>query len=170
MKSLVRFAAVLIFVVALNAADLPKCDADNGGLALPTGFCALVVADGVGVARHLVVAPNGDVYVAIQGNNPGGIVALHDTNGDGRFEVKEHFGEGSVTGIALRHGYLYVAHPTTVERYKMTAGQVLPSGAPETVVMGLPGGRQHGDKGLTFDDKGSLYVNVGAPSNACQNP
>ena len=81
---------------------------------------------------------NGDVYVAIRGNNPGGIVALHDTNGDGRFEQKEHFGEGSATGIALRHGYLYVAHPTKIERFKMIAGQLVPSGAAETIVQGLP--------------------------------
>jgi len=170
MKSVIPFAAAVIFAAGLDAATPPKCDADNGGLTLPSGFCALVVADGVGVARHFVVAPNGDVYVAILGNNPGGVVALRDTNGDGRFEQKEHIGQGSTTGIALRHGYLYVAHPNSVERYKLTAGQLVPSGAPETVVMGIAGERQHGDKGLTFDDKGSLYVNVGAPSNACQSP
>jgi len=43
-----------------------------------------------------------------------------------------------------------------------------PAGDPEIVVKDLPGVRQHGDKGLTFDGRGSLYVNVGAPSNACQ--
>ena len=31
-----------------------------------------------------------------------------------------------------------------------------------------PGANEHEDKGLAFDGKGSLYVNVGAPSNACQ--
>jgi glucose/arabinose dehydrogenase len=30
--------------------------------------------------------------------------------------------------------------------------------------------RGHADKGIAFDGKGSLYVNVGAPSNACQMP
>ena len=40
----------------------------------------------------------------------GGVVALRDTDGDGQFEMKEHFGAGSSTGIALRNGYLYVAH------------------------------------------------------------
>jgi glucose/arabinose dehydrogenase len=34
--------------------------------------------------------------------------------------------------------------------------------------MGLEGVAQHGDKGIAFDGKGSFYVNVGAPSNACQ--
>lgn len=82
--------------------------------------------------------------------------------------MKEHFGEGSLTGIVIRNGYLYVAGMNSVLRYKLTPGQLKPPGAAETVVAGLPGVRQHGDKGLTFDGKGSLYVNVGAPSNSCQ--
>ena len=98
----------------------------------------------------------------------GGVVALRDTNGDGQFDMKETFGEGSSTGIALHNGYLYVAHTQSVERYKMTPGQLKPSGAAEVVVTDLPGEREHGDKGIAFDGKGSLYVNVGAPSNACQ--
>src|SRR5579859_8022045 len=43
----------------------PACDPDNGGITLPAGFCALVAADGIGPARHIAVAPNGDVYVAL---------------------------------------------------------------------------------------------------------
>ena len=67
------------------AATLLACDPDNGGITLPEGFCALVVADDLGAARHLAVAPNGDLYVAIrnQDDAPGGIVALRDTDGDG---------------------------------------------------------------------------------------
>lgn len=55
-----------------------------------------------------------------------------------------------------------------IQRYKMAAGALTLPGNPETVVTGLPGMRSHRDKGLAFDGKGSLYVNVGAPSNACQ--
>src|SRR5690242_3947271 len=39
------------------------CADDNGGITLPPGFCATVFADNIGHARHLVVAPNGVVYV-----------------------------------------------------------------------------------------------------------
>ena len=39
------------------------CDQDNGGLTLPPGFCASVFADNLGRARHLAIAPSGDVYV-----------------------------------------------------------------------------------------------------------
>jgi glucose/arabinose dehydrogenase len=96
-------------------------------------------------------------------------VALRDKDGDGKFETKEQIGEGSSTGVALRNGYLYVATTTGVLRYKMTPGQLKPSGASETIVMDLPAGRAHQDKDIAFDGKGSLYLNVGAPSNACQN-
>ena len=93
-----------------------------------------------------------------------------DANGDGKFEVKESFGEGSVTGIALRNGYLYLGKMNSIERYRMTPGQLKPAGPVEVVVSGLEGERQHGDKGIAFDGKGSVYVNIGAPSNACQSP
>jgi glucose/arabinose dehydrogenase len=155
--------------VSLSAAG-PACDPGNGGLTLPAGFCAIVAADNLGHARHIVVAPNGDVYIALQGGRDGGggVVALRSTKGDGRLDMKETFGEASSTGIALHNGYLYVAHTQSVERFKMTPGQLKPSGAAEVVVKDLPGEREHGDKGITFDGKGFFYVNVGAPSNACQ--
>jgi glucose/arabinose dehydrogenase len=162
----------------LSGQSKPNCDADNGGIRLLPGFCAQVVADGLGVARHMAAAGNGDLYVALQtaggrGNVPetgGGVVALRDGNGDGKFEVVEKFGAGSTTGIGIRNGYLYLAHPLSVERMKLTEGQLRPTGAAETVASGFSTDRQHQDKGLAFDGRGSLYVNVGAPSNACQNP
>jgi hypothetical protein len=63
---------------AQRARGLPACDPDNGGLILPEGFCALVVADGLEGARHVDVTANGDIYVHLRGsrgaepNPPGG--------------------------------------------------------------------------------------------------
>lgn len=154
----------------LGAANPPACASDNGGIKLPAGFCAEVVAEGIGAARHMAVAPNGDVYVALLSgrDSKGGVMALRDTNGDGKFEMKEQFGDLSSTGVALHNGYLYVSTVRAVIRYKMTLGELKPAGEAEVVVADLPGEREHGDKGIAFDGKGSLYVNVGAPSNACQ--
>lgn len=149
------------------------CDPDNGGITLPDGFCALVVADDLGPARHLTVAANGDVYVATLGGRGAQappLVALRDANGDGKFEQTERFGESGATGIAIRNGYVYVGTPTSVVRYKLTAGTLKPTGAAEAIVSDLPAQRQHEDKGIAFDGRGGLYVNVGAPSNACQQP
>src|SRR6267143_7082154 len=91
------------------ATATPVCADDNGGITLPAGFCATVFADNIGHARHLVVAPNGVVYVntwsgRYYGNDtpPAGgfLVALHDTNGDGRADVALRFGDGIQTGSA----------------------------------------------------------------------
>jgi glucose/arabinose dehydrogenase len=168
------FAGIALVSIATLRGAAPACDPDNGGITLPAGFCALVVADDLGPARHMAVAPNGDLYVATQGGRGGQgappLAALRDADGDGKFEVVERFGESGATGIALRNGYLYVGTPTSVIRYKMTAGALKPSGAAETIVSELPAQRQHEDKGIAFDGRGGLYVNVGAPSNACQQP
>jgi len=173
-------AGLAIGALAIGVSGQSKiaCDPDNGGIKLAQGFCALVVATDVGVARHMAVAANGDLYVATQSRGGrgqpetgGGVVGLHDGDGDGKFEMREQIGTGSTTGVGLRNGYLYLAHPKTIERFKMTAGQLKPAGAPETIVANLPpDSAQHNDKGLTFDGRGSLYINVGAPSNACQQP
>jgi len=171
-------AAITALAISVNGQSKIVCDPDNGGITLPQGFCALVVANDVGTARHIAVAPNGDIFVATQSRGGrgtpetgGGVVALHDADGDGKFDTREAIGSGSTTGVALRNGYLYLAHPKTIERFKLTAGQIKPPGAAEVIVAGLPPETaQHNDKGLTFDGKGSLYINVGAPSNACQAP
>src|SRR5215467_13679494 len=136
-----------IITAQSNAAVTPACDPDNGGLRLPQGFCAVVVADGIGTARHLAVAANGDVYVALQGRGSGGgIVGLRGKKGDGKLDSQYVFGNGSTTGIALRNGYLYAATTTSVVRYKLMPGELKPTGAPEVLVLGLPAARQHGDK------------------------
>jgi glucose/arabinose dehydrogenase len=147
----------------------PVCDPGNGGITLPDGFCAAVFADDVGRARQLEVASNGDVYVAMSGGRgSGGVVALRDADGDGHAEVRQPFGEGNSTGIEVHNGALYVARVDAVVRHKMRAGQLTPEPQAEVVVSDLPQRRQHADKGMAFDGSGSLFVNIGAPSNSCQ--
>lgn len=57
------------------------CAGDNGGIALPPGFCATVFADNVGHARHMAVAANGVVYV----NSWSGRYYVNDTPPPGGF-------------------------------------------------------------------------------------
>lgn len=153
-------------IAAFSTSD---CDSDNGGLELPTGFCATVVADSLGRARHIVVRDNGDIYVALREvANGGGIAALRDTTGDGRADIIERFGDFGGTGIDLRNGYLYFAPDTAVIRYRLAEGELVPQGEYEVVAGGFPEQRQHAAKPFAFDEAGNLYVNSGAPSNACQ--
>jgi len=149
---------------------LPACDADNGGITLPSGFCAVVAADGVGVGRQMAVAANGDLFVAARNSesSPGAIVALRDTNGDGKFDVREQFAAQGGTGLALRPGFVYLGQDTKIVRYPRKERELKASGPAETIVT-LPDQPGHRAKGLAFDGNGGLYVNVGAPSNACQS-
>ena len=148
------------------------CDADNGGLELPSGFCAVVVAKNVGRARHMVVNTNGDLYVALDnapdGSVTGGILGLRDTNGDGRADVQVRFGPTGGNGIALRGNRLYFAPDDRVIRYDLANGALLPAGPPATVVSALPSSGDHHRKTVVLDDAGGMFVNIGSEGNACQ--
>ncbi len=164
--------------VSVLATDFPikpvknklKFDASNGGISLAKGFKALVVHEGVGKARHIDVAPNGDIYVKLSKLESGkGIVALRDADGDGKAEIKNLFGAYRGTGMSIHNGYLYASSDTSVYRYKMTANGLLDDNAKaETIVTGLKLERQHESKPVTLDDDGHLFVTFGAPSNSCQ--
>jgi glucose/arabinose dehydrogenase len=163
-------------VSALARTEQPACDAGNGGITLPAGFCATIFADSLGAVRHVTVAPNGDVFVVLQraarrdtgaAAPRGGIVGLRDATGDGRADVREYFGELGGTGLALAPGYLYADARTAIVRYRLVPGQLRPSGPPDTIVAGLPT-TGHGAHPIVLDGRGGLFVNVGSQTNACQ--
>jgi glucose/arabinose dehydrogenase len=181
---LFRYALLLLAIMACSAGEgrsaaSDRCDRGDGGITLPPGFCASVFADEVGVARHLVVTPTGDVYVALEDasrssattthvkgeNGRGGIVALRDTNADGRADIRLRFNDASHSGMALRSPWLYSSSVTSVLRYRLDSGS-LAIGAPDTVVTGFPDGG-HSSRSLAFDDAGNLFVNIGSDTNAC---
>ncbi|QEC52648.1 glucose/arabinose dehydrogenase [Anseongella ginsenosidimutans] len=146
-------------------------DPDNGSIELPENFGALVVADSLGRARHLTVRENGDIYVAIENlDKGGGIAALRDTTGDGKADQISYFGDYSGTGIGIRDNYLYFAPDSALFRYPFKGDELLPEAAFETIAYGLTSRNQHAAKTFTFDDQGNVYINIGAPSNACQDP
>lgn len=159
---------LLVLLATLSArAALPAPDADNGGLTLPPGFRALVVADKLKPLRNLTVAPNGDIYVKTR---QAGIYGLRDTDGDGRADVVQEFGSGGGTGIALRGDWLYHSTNSQIFRYKLAPGELVPAGEPERIVRDLPDKRQHNAKVFAFGADGRLYVEVGSPSNALGQP
>ena len=74
MRHLPRYLAIVLAVTPFAVLTLrggergaSACAPDNGGLALPEGFCASRIADDVGQVRHLAVAPSGDLYAAVCG-------------------------------------------------------------------------------------------------------
>jgi glucose/arabinose dehydrogenase len=140
----------------------------RGDISLPDGFKAIVVAEELGRGRHIIVNDNGDIYLALrQLNNDGGVACLRDTSDDGVADIVEYFGEHPGTGIGIRNGYLYVGADYGVYRYKMTEGELVPTGEAELIAGGFPEQGSHAVKPFAFDNEGNMYVNVGGPSNAC---
>lgn len=141
----------------------------NDQLQLQEGFKAVVVHEGVGSGRHMTVRDNGDIYIKLRSEKNGhGIVALRDADGDGKAEMVEYFGpEDGGTGIEISGDFLYFSSDVAVYRYKLGEGLV-PEGEAELIAGGFKPERQHAAKSIALDGAGNLYVNVGAPANACQ--
>src|SRR5271165_805722 len=128
-----------------------SCPQDDSGLKLPAGFCATIFADGIGHARHLVVAPNGVVYVntwsgRYYGNDTphagGFLVAVQDTTGSGKADFNQRFGEtvqsggAGGTGIGLYGTSLFAEINDKIVRYALPAGSLVPQGPAVPIVTG----------------------------------
>jgi glucose/arabinose dehydrogenase/mono/diheme cytochrome c family protein len=168
-----------------QSAQAGSCAGDNGGITLPSGFCATVFADKLGHVRHMVVAPNGVLYVNSWSGRyyhydkpPAGgfLVALKDTKGDGHADVIERFGDGvpqgsaGGTGIAYYNDAIYAEQNDKIIRYALptSADAIAPTGAPEVVVSGLPLTGDHPMHPFIVDAQGQIYVDVASATNSCQ--
>lgn len=151
-------------------------------LKLPPGFTATVFADSLGGARHLVVTTNGTVFVntwyspydSARKAPPGGyVVALRDTNQDGRADLIRRFGRTSEsgskggTGIALNRTALYVEADSEIVQYSLSPKDFLPTGDTMSIVTGLPTQGGHPMHPIAVDDR-NLYINMGSKTNSCQ--
>jgi glucose/arabinose dehydrogenase len=162
---------VLGFVLHFSPGTHQACDPDNGGLVLPEGFCAAVVASQAGPVRQLAVAPNGDLYAALSGkagDGTGGVLAFRARDGDGKPEERASFGPGGGNDVKVHDGHLYFALNDRIVRYRLAGGSLEPGGKEETVVSGLPSDGGHVAKSLAFGSGGAMYVNIGSKTNSCQ--
>ncbi len=136
----------------------------------PAGFSNVVVGKDFGRVRHIAVNGNGDIYMKLEKLLKGkGIIRLRDKNKDGVMDDTLAFGNYIGSGIALKNGYLYASSNTEVFRYALDAQQNLVNpDQPERIVTKLIDKRQHANKTFALDNAGNIYVNIGAPSNVCQ--
>jgi glucose/arabinose dehydrogenase/cytochrome c5 len=168
---------------ATTPAQAADCKGDAAGIALPDGFCATVFADNIGHARQMAFSPDGNLYVntwsGIYYNNgavPAGgfVVALKDTNGDGRADVIERFGETVAnggkggTGLTFYNGMVYAEINDRIVRYRLAPNEVAPKSEAETIVSGLPTTGDHPMHPLLITPKGDLLVDLGSATNDCE--
>jgi glucose/arabinose dehydrogenase len=167
-----------------EAADTSTAAAAQGStvdsVTVAEGFRYTVFADTVGLARHITTRPNGDVYVNTWRSPydtgrrvpPGGfLVALRDTNQDGKADQVRRFGSESGnggTGIAFFGDAVYAEAGPNILRYRLADGELVPTARPDTIVSGLVVEGGHPMHPFTIDPDGNLYVNSGSATNACQ--
>src|SRR4026209_2248790 len=175
--SMARSTALILTALGLTSAmrisplTETKCDADNGGLVLPEGFCATLVASQLGRVRQLAVGPNGDLYAALSGkpgDGSGGVMVFRDRDGDGKPDQRASFGPSGGNDVKLHNGYLYFALNDRVVRYRLGGDALEPAGKEETVVTDLPRDGGHPAKSLAFGPGDAMYVNIGSKTNSCQ--
>jgi glucose/arabinose dehydrogenase len=164
---LLSLTPVLLGVTLHHLGSAPPCDRDNGGLVLPQGSCAVVVASDIGPVRQLAVTASGDLYAAIASGEHG-VLAFRDTTGDGKPDEQASFAPAGANDVEVHQGFLYVALDDRVLRYRLSPGKLAPSEKPETVVSGLPDTGNHKAKSLAFGAGDAMYVSVGSATNSCQ--
>jgi glucose/arabinose dehydrogenase len=154
---------------AVLLAATPVLAAEPDGLVVPSGFHAMVVADGLGPIRHMAIRGN-DIYFSTRHgrDQPSvGIVAVR-MGADHKAMDTEHFGNvDQGTGIRIYHGWLYAASGTGIYRFSL-GDALVPTGAPELIVDGLAATNHP----IAFDGRGNMYVSTdgGGGANNCPDP
>jgi glucose/arabinose dehydrogenase len=140
----------------------------NAQLTVPKGFKVNVYAEGdFRYPRWMVLAPNGDVFVADSRANS--IIVLRDKNKDGVAEERFTWSDklSQPFGMAFHKDWFYVANTDSVVRFAYRSGQTQASGDPEKLVELTAGGyNQHWTRNVIFSPDGSkMFVSIGSASN-----
>lgn len=130
-------------------------------LAVPPGFRVSLFASGLGKPRMMEVGSDSTVYITRR--DKGDVLALRDTDGDGRADRVSTVATGlkDVNGIALQGGELILAASTTVWRVPLAGG------TPRAIITELPDGGQHPNRMVRVAPDGTLVVSVGSSCNDC---
>ena len=142
----------------------------------PAGFKVELYAEGFREPRLIRTAPNGDLFLADSHGDK--ITILRGVGSDGKVQQTSTFASGLDLpfGIAFYPSgpnpkWVYVGNTKTVVRFPYKNGDLVATGAPETIVAQLPGfaqlrGGGHWTRDVVFTPDGKkMLVSVGSASN-----
>jgi glucose/arabinose dehydrogenase len=142
----------------------------NATLSVPEGFRASTFAEGLERPRHLAVAPNGDVFVAL--SKQGEIVLLRDENGDGHADQSAVYATGFARphGMLFDGGFVYIADTTGLWRIPYAAGDTKAGDRTKLTPDGAFGGdRDHWTRNIALSrDKKTVFVAIGSENNVAE--
>ena len=133
------------------------------------GFGVTEIADGFQMPRVVRVAPNGDLFVADSNANTVNILRLDAGGKLAQQSVFASEGLSQPYGIAFypldNPQWVYVANSDSVVRFPYAAGDLKATGAPQTIISGVPA-NHHWTRDIAFSPDGkTLYLSVGSGSN-----
>src|SRR3954469_3438977 len=135
-----------------------------GQLTVPAGFRIAKFAEGLGKPRILAVAEDGAVYVTRR--EPGDILVLKDTNGDGRAdEQRVAVRRPMLHGVAFDGRRAFFVGTTDVFAADVQADGTFVNVT--RLVHDLPVAGQHADRTIAVGPDKYLYLSVGSTCNAC---
>lgn len=154
--------------------------ADAPELILPPGFEAQVVFKGTGESREIYIREDGDLFVSLSGlSDDKHILGLRDEDGDYVIDTVERFYHLTTpeaqrvpqVHIEYFDEYLYAVNNEQLVRMHLPPGELAPRDEIEIIVDRIPYQSRHRGRTLSIDPEGWVYINIGAPSNVCQeNP
>ena len=131
---------------------------------VPPGFRVNVYAESFKTPRWLIVAPNGDLFVAESG--AGRIEVLRDPKQTGGAQERETFASGLryPFGIVFHDDYVYIGNTNEIVRYKYDPKTSKRLGEAEHLLDVPAGGHSTRSLAITSDGK-NLLIAVGSASN-----
>jgi glucose/arabinose dehydrogenase len=136
---------------------------EGARLQVPAGFNVEVYAEGFQVPRFMTLGPSGELLLSDSDRNGAGTVYI--LQGQGKEHKKLITGLDRPFGLAFWNGFLYVAQPESVRRYKYdTKAMTVDSGQEVVSLAGFKAG--HWTRTVLFDRAGKkMYITVGSGSN-----
>ncbi len=142
----------------------------------PAGFKVEMYAQGFNEPRLIRTAPNGDIFLADSHGDK--VMVLRGVGADGKAAQVSTFAAGLDLPFGIQFypsgpnpKWVYVGNTKTVVRFPYKVGDLVASGAPQTIVAQLPGfaqlrGGGHWTRDVVFTPDGKhMLVSVGSASN-----
>lgn len=148
---------------------------ENAELKVPYGFNVEVFTDELEAPRGMVVAPNGDIFIAETVN--GKVKVMRPSRDGSKAESISVFAQGLLQPLGLAFypannpEWIYVAEDNRVVRYAYQVGDTEAQGVPEVVVAQLAptsGGHYTRDLAFSLDGK-RMFVSIGSQSNVAED-
>jgi glucose/arabinose dehydrogenase len=160
---LLAAALVLAAAPACKRSTTTTADGCDASIKVPDGFCATLVTDAAGRARHIAVRSNGDIFVArvASRRDSGGIAVVRGGSVASFFASPVH-------GLAMASdSTLYASTAHEILRFRFKGDSIAPRKNVDTIVTGLPGGPVPANT-IVLDRDGSILVGIPAATATCE--